>query len=181
MERNQYFDGELLKESDFEKEQKYQKSKNKLKGKEGNIMITGSSQNPYKNFNFIVEIDGIAQAGFMECSGLESETEVIEYREGNEANIVHQLAGLTVYSNILLKSGVTDSKELYLWRKSIIDGQIERKNGSIVLLNDRREEVARWNFRSGWPCRMSGPDLNAIEGDVAIEELEICHEGLERV
>ena len=181
MERNQYFDGELLKESDFEKEQQYQKAKNNLKGKEGNIMIAGSSQNPYKNFNFIVEMDGITQAGFMECSGLESKTGVIEYREGNEANIVHQLPGLTVYSNILLKSGVTDSKELYLWSKSVIDGQIERKNGSIILLNDRREEVARWNFRNGWPCRMSGPNLNAIEGEVAIEELEICHEGFERV
>jgi len=148
VERNQYFDGELLKESDFEKEQQYQKAKNNLKGKEGNIMIAGSSQNPYKNFNFIVEMDGITQAGFMECSGLESKTGVIEYREGNEANIVRQLPGLTVYSNILLKSGVTNSKELYLWRKNAIDGQIERKNGSIILLNDRHEEVARWNFRN---------------------------------
>lgn len=180
MERNRYFDGKLLNESDFEKEQKYQRPKNKRQGKEKSTMITGSRQNPYKNFNFLVEIDGITQAGFMECSGLESETSVIEYREGNEANIVRKLPGLTMYSNILLKSGVTDSKELYHWRKSVIDGQIVRKNGSIVLLNDKREEVARWNFREGWPCRMSGPALNALEDDVAIEELEICHEGFER-
>ena len=141
-------------------------------------MTTG--MDPYGNFNFLVQIDGITQAGFKECTGLESETDVIEYREGAGISTPRQLPGLTRYSNIDLKRGVTDSLDLYEWRKSVIDGQTQRRDGSIVLLNDERVPVARWNFRRGWPCRMSGPDLNATESEVAIEELEICHEGLER-
>ena len=117
----------------------------------------------------------------MYWTGLESETEVIEYREGAEPATVRKLVGLTHYADIVLSRGVTDSRELDEWRKSVIDGDVERRNGSIVLLNDRREEVARWNFRQGWPCRWVGPDLDAIESEVAIETLEICHEGLERV
>ena len=136
--------------------------------------------NPYKNFNFLVEINEVTVGGFAECSGLESETEVIEYREGSEAATVRKLSGLTRYSNIVLARGVTDSKELWEWRKKIMDGDVERRDGAIILLNDHREEVAKWRFREGWPCRMYGPDLNAVESDVALEELEICHEGLVR-
>jgi phage tail-like protein len=180
MERNEYFRGKLLHSSDFEGEQEYLKDEQKPGEGGKSHMATGSRTDPYKNFNFLVEIDGITVAGFTECTGLESETEAIEYREGNEANIVRKLAGLTKYANITLKRGVTDNKELYNWRKATIDGNIERKNGSIILLNDRREEVARWNFRQGWPCYMGEPDLNAMESEIAIETLEICHEGFER-
>ena len=143
-------------------------------------MTTGGRKDPYKSYNFVVEIDGVTQAGFMECSGLESETEIIDYREGNEANTVRQLPGLTIYENIVLRRGITDSKELHDWRKRVISGDIERKRGSIVLLDDKRKEVARWSFVEGWPSRWSGPELNAVISEVAIEELEICHEGFER-
>jgi phage tail-like protein len=128
-----------------------------------------------------VEIDGLALAGFLECTGLESETAVIEYREGGWAGSARKLPGLTKYANITLKRGVTNSRELYDWRASIIDGVVQRRNGSIILLNTERQAVARWNFRQGWPCAMSGPDLNALKSAVAIEELVICHEGFERV
>ncbi len=178
VKRSKYFNNKRLKETDFEEEQKYQKGKSTKK--EVKAMPTGARKDPYRKYNFLVEIDGITQAGFMECSGLESETEVIEYREGNEPNTVRLLPGLTFYTNILLRDGVSESKELYNWRKTVIDGVTVRKNGSIILLNDKREEVARWNFREGWPSRMSGPDLHAIDSDIAIEELEICHEGFER-
>jgi phage tail-like protein len=160
------------------KEEKYRGAESHEK--ESEAMPARARKDPYRNCNFRVEIDGITVAGFMECTGLESETEVVEYREGNEANIVHQLPGLTIYSNIVLKRGVSDSRELYEWRKSVIEGQISRRNGSIILQNDSRQDVVRWNFREGWPCRMSGPDLNALESEIAIEELEICHEGFQR-
>lgn len=179
MKREKYFNGKSLKASDLTREQNYQTRKNQEK--ENKAMPASSRKDPHRNFNFLVEIDGITIANFMECSGLESETEVLEYREGGEPNVVRKLPGLTFYTNILLMRGVSDSKELYEWRKNVINGQIARKNGSIVLLNEKREEVARWNFREGWPCRMSGPDLSALESDVAIEEIEICHEGFERV
>jgi phage tail-like protein len=117
----------------------------------------------------------------MECTGLESKTEIIRYREGSDRNTPRLLPGLNTYTGICLKKGVTDSKELYSWRKTVIDGQTVRKNGSIILHDNKHQEVARWNFIEGWPSRMSGPQLNALGNEVAIEELEIAHEGFERV
>lgn len=135
---------------------------------------------PYKAFNFIVEISGINSAGFSECYGLSTETDVIEYREGGDAiGGVRKLPGLHKYSNITLKRGMTANRELWNWRKNIIDGDIDRRNGAIVLLADDRTEVARFKFRAGWPCKWEGPALNAKTSEVAIETLEIAHEGLE--
>ncbi len=150
--------------------------------KEMTNMPTTQRKDPFHKYNFVVEIDGIVQAGFMECTGLESKTEIIRYREGSDSrNTARLLPGLNTFSGICLKKGVTDSKELYSWRKTVIDGQIVRKNGSIVLHDNKHQEVARWNFIEGWPSRMSGPQLNALGNEVAIEELEIAHEGFERV
>lgn len=144
-------------------------------------MPTGQRKDPYNKYNFLIEIDGIVQAGFMECTGLESKTEIIRYREGSDPlNTPRLLPGLHSYSNIVLKRGVTDSKELSAWRKTVTDGQIVRKRGSIILHDDKHQEVARWNFREAWPCRLSGPQFSAVGNDVAIEEIEICHEGIER-
>lgn len=134
---------------------------------------------PFRGFNFIVEIDGVARAGFRECSGLDTTQDVVEYREGNELITPRKLPGLAKYANVLLKGGVTDDKSLWTWRKTAIDGKVERKNGSIVLLDDAREEKKRWNFREGWPSKWTGPTFNATSNDVAIETLEIAHEGLE--
>ena len=136
---------------------------------------------PFKGFNFLVEIDGVAHAAFSEVSGLESETAVIEYRAGSEkANTVRKLPGLTKFGNIVLRRGVTQDADLWNWRKSIVDGEIDRRNGSIILLDDKRTEVVRWHFRDGWICKWEGPTLNARANEVAIETIEIAHEGLER-
>jgi phage tail-like protein len=136
---------------------------------------------PFKGFNFLVEIDGIARAAFSEVSGLESETAVIEYRAGNEkVNTVRKLPGLTRFGNIVLRRGVTQDADLWNWRKSIVDGEIDRRNGSIILLDDKRTEVVRWHFSDGWICKWEGPNLNARANEVAIESIEIAHEGLER-
>jgi phage tail-like protein len=134
---------------------------------------------PYKAFDFLVEIDGVARAGFSEVSGLESETAVIEYRTGNE-DVVRKLPGLTKFSNIVLRRGVSKDRELWDWRQTVVQGNTDRRNGSIVLLDDQRNEVLRWNFGQGWPCKWQGPALNAKTNEVAIETLEIAHEGLER-
>jgi phage tail-like protein len=134
---------------------------------------------PYKAFQFLVEIDGVTRAAFSEVSGLESETAVIEYRTGSE-DVVRKLPGLTKFANIVLRRGVTQDAELWNWRKSVVDGKIDRRNGSVVLLDDRRKEVVRWNFRNGWICKWTGPTLSAKANEVAIETIEIAHEGLER-
>ncbi len=134
---------------------------------------------PYRKFNFIVEIDGIQAAAFAEVSGLESETAVVEYRTGADA-FVRKLPGLTKYSNVVLKRGVTRDADLWNWRKAVIDGNVERRNGSIVLLDDDRNAVVRWNFFQGWISKWVGPTLNAKGNEVAIETIEIAHEGLTR-
>lgn len=134
---------------------------------------------PYKNFNFLVEIEGIAQAAFSEATGLGSDTTVIEYRSGGD-NVVRKLPGLTKFGNIVLRRGVTQDAELWNWRQGVVEGNVERRNGSIVLLDDQRNEVVRWNFREGWICKWEGPAFNAKSNDVAIETIEIAHEGLER-
>ena len=95
-------------------------------------MPTGARLDPYMNYNFLVEIDGVTQAGFQEVSGLDATTDPVEYREGGENTTVCKLPGKTTYSDISLKWGLTDSDEMWKWREDVIKGRIERKNGSII-------------------------------------------------
>lgn len=141
-------------------------------------MPTGKRIDPYRSFNFLVEIDGITQAGFAECGGLDSTTEPIEYREGGENTTVRKLPGKTSYSNITLKRGLTDSDELWKWRKSVIDGKVVRKNGSVIVLDDSGQEKLRWNFMSAWPTKWEGPAFNAKGSEIAIETFTLAHEGI---
>lgn len=83
------------------------------------------------------------------------------------------------YNNITLKRGWTQDRSLWDWRKKVIDGKTQRAGGSIVLLDEARQEALRWNFREGWPSKWEGPALNAKTSEVAIETLEIAHEGVE--
>jgi len=143
-------------------------------------MATGSRTDPFRTFNFLVEIDSITRAGFRECSGLDSTTDSTDYREGGDPLTVKKLPGLVKHSAITLKRGMTDDQELYNWRVKAATGQIERHNGSIILLDDTGAEKARWNFKEAWPTKWTGPSFNATGNDVAIETLELVHEGLER-
>jgi phage tail-like protein len=143
---------------------------------------TGQRVDPFRNFNFLVEIEGIAQASFTECSGLGSHTEVIENREGGDNSTVRKLPGRTTFSDISLKWGLTTSTELWLWRQQITEGNVLRKNGSIVVFDlANRTEVARWNFVRAWPTKWDGPALTAKGNDIAVDTLVLAHEGLTRV
>lgn len=142
-------------------------------------MATGDRIDPYGQYNFLVEIDDVTRAGFTEVGGLTTEQDVIEYREGSETATVRKLPGLRKYTNVTLKRGFTQDQELWQWRKTTIDGATERRSGSIVLLDEGRDEVLRWNFTEGWICKWEGPALNSTTNEAAIESLEICHEGLE--
>ncbi len=144
-------------------------------------MTTGLIPDPYGNFNFLVELDGINRGAFQECSGFDSTIDVIEHREGGDNITLRKLPGMTKYSNLVLKWGMTDDMELYRWHRQAVQGNMKRKNGSIVLLNNAGKEVARWNFMRAWPTKYDGPDLNAEGTDVAVETLELAHEGIERV
>ncbi len=141
---------------------------------------TGQRVDPYGNFNFLVEIDGIRRAAFQEVSGFDSTIDVVEHREGGDNLTPRKLPGMTKYSNIVLKWGITDDTELYAWHRSAVTGNVQRKNGSIVLLDRQGQEKIRWNFVNAWPSKWDGPDFNAEGNDVAIETLELAHEGIER-
>ena len=136
---------------------------------------------PYAQYNFLVEIDGLSVAGFTEVGGLTTEQDVIEYREGADTATVRKLPGLRKYSTITLKRGFTQNRDLWEWRKSTIDGKTQRKSGSIALLDEERKAALRWNFREGWISKWEGPALNATATEVSIESLEIAIEGLELV
>jgi phage tail-like protein len=145
-------------------------------------MATGERIDPYVSFNFLVEIDGITRAAFQEASGLDSTIDVIEHREGGENITTRKYPGQVKYSNISLKRGMTEDHDLYDWHRQWVTGDPagQRKNGSIVLLDRQGQEKARWNFFNAWPAKWTGPSFNAEGTDIAIETLELAHEGVQR-
>ena len=141
---------------------------------------TDDRKTPYHAFHFVIEIDGIQRGGFRECSGLDSTSDVIPYREGDDPPVLRKYGGLIKYSNITLKWGSSDDTDLWDWRQKVVDGKPERKNGSVCLLDESGQEKVRWDFKAGWPMQWTGPSLNATATDVAIETLVIAHEGVKR-
>ena len=141
---------------------------------------TGQRVDPYKNFRFLVEIEGIVQAGFSEASGFGSDVEVVEYREGGDTPTVRKLPGKVSYPDLTLKWGITDNRDLYDWHRAAVDGKVERKNGSILLLDDLGVEKVRWNFYDAWPSKWEGASFNATGNEVAIDSLTVSCERVER-
>jgi phage tail-like protein len=143
-------------------------------------MATGSRTDPYGGYNFLVEIDGVTQAGFQEVSGLDASTDATDYREGSDPMHTRKLPGLNKFAPITLKRGITDSDELWRWRATVIDGNVDRRNGSIILMDQTGQERLRWNFFNAWPSKWTGPALNATSSAVAVETLEITHEEIRK-
>jgi phage tail-like protein len=134
---------------------------------------------------FGVEFQGQVVGAFRECTGLGSENEVVEYKASGAKGefIVKKVPGRMKWNNITLKRGITDSMDMWKWRKLVEQGKIDdaRKNGSIVMYTQDGKEMARWNFVNAWPSKLTGPSANAGNNEIAIEEMEITHEGYERV
>lgn len=135
---------------------------------------------PFASFNFKLEIEGITVAGFSEATGLNTESEVIDYREGDEPITRRKLPGLNKYANLTLKRGLSLDKQLYDLRKTVVDGDIKRVNFSVVVFNEKKDEVTRWNVFNAWISKMMVPDLKANANEIAIETVEFTHEGVER-
>ena len=141
----------------------------------------GIRNDPYLAVNFLVEIEGLVVGGFQEVTGLAVETETEDYREGGVNEYVHKLAGPTRYpSNLVLKKGLTDIGSLWAWHQDVVAGTIERKNGSIYLLDRMGIPAMWWNFTEAYPVKWSGPDLRAEQGAVAVETLELVHRGISK-
>ncbi|WP_284640495.1 phage tail protein [Paenibacillus silviterrae] len=132
-------------------------------------------------FRFNVEIEGLLVGGFTEVSGLESEIEYEEYAEGGVNGYTHRLPKRTSYPPIVLKRGITKSNELWDWYAGNAGGRITRKQGSIIMCTVTGEELIRWNFFEAYPVKWSGPELNSTKSEVAVESIEIVHNGLKTV
>ncbi len=140
---------------------------------------TGLRVDPYRNYNFLVELDGVERASFQECNGLQVATEIIEYREGGDNSTVRKMPGRTSYTDIVLRFGVTESDELWSWHQAVVAGQDMRKNGSVVVFDlANSTEILRWNFFRAWPTQWEGPSFDATANAIAIESLTLAHEGL---
>jgi phage tail-like protein len=137
---------------------------------------------PFRNFRFRVEINGVAEAHFSEVAIGETTTEAIDYREGTEPTHVRKLPGLTKYGNITLKRGVTDSQVIYQWHKDIMDGKIgeKRKTIALTVIDESGKDRARFVISEAWPTKYDPSDLNAKGNEVFIEVLELVNEGIER-
>ncbi len=134
---------------------------------------------PYRSFNFELVIDNIPSGAFSECSGLTAEGDAVDYREGTDRQAnVRKLVGLRKYANIMLKRGYTQDTSLWTWYGNIRDGIADRRNVTIVLLNEQRVPVLRWHAERAWINKIEGPAFKASGNEVAIESVELVHEGL---
>ncbi|MDR1669894.1 MAG: phage tail protein [Oscillospiraceae bacterium] len=135
---------------------------------------------PFTRFKYKVDFGG-SEAGFSEITGFDASIDIVEYREGNMTPPTPiKLPGLRKYSNIVFKWGLTSSMDAYNWMSPSFETDIERKTVSVTLLNENGEEVATWQIVQAWPVKYTGPEFNATSSEVAIEQLELAHEGLTR-
>lgn len=118
------------------------------------------------------------QGGFSECSGLDLTMTPESYSEGGNNGGALKFLGRASWSNIVLKRGIAPSPDLWQWHQDYLEGKGKRRDGVISLLDDNGETVRSWRFRRGLPVAWSGPAMNATQSQVAVEKIEIAHEGL---
>jgi phage tail-like protein len=145
--------------------------------------------NPYGAFNFIVSLggaqgdgaEGNVIGGFSDASGLGFEVSYSEYRNGNEKfNTVRKVPNTHKNDDVTLKRGLVGSDDLFVWLKGVRDGKADPRTVTITLMDEARQAVATWALRNAQPKKWSGPTLAAKGGgEVAMEELHLCHEGIE--
>ena len=140
----------------------------------------GSRPEPYLKYNFLVEIDGIVEAKFVEVKGLNVTVDVIEFREGGEQTTPILIPGLAHYGPLVLKNGLTQSNELLDWIQATINGSMTRRSLSIIILNAEGSEQARYNLYEAWPSSWSLSKLESLGIGPIVEELVIQYEKFER-
>ena len=145
-------------------------------------MIVGKrKEDPYLNFRFLLEIEGLIRGGFSDVSGLQAETETEDYQEGGVNSFVHKLLKGTKYPNLILKRGITNSDVLWEWHQDIVKGKIEPKNIFIIILDYEGQETLQWEFKEAYPVKWTGPEFKADGNNVGIETLELVHSGIQKV
>jgi phage tail-like protein len=146
-------------------------------------MSTGQRNDPYRNYRFRVEIDGIQVAGFADATIADTTVDSVDYREGADPPYQRKLSGLVKYGNITLKKGLTDSMDLYNWQKQVVQSGASgnRKNLSLILIDEAGQDKAQWDVVEAWPTKYDPSDFSAKGNDVMVETLELVHEGITRV
>src|SRR5690348_6176715 len=140
----------------------------------------GLRLDPFLSCNFVVDIEGLLAGGFSSCSGLEVETEVHEYREGGVNDHVRRFAGSSKHPRLVLKHGLSPVDGLWRWHRDVVAQKIERRNGTIYLLDQRSIPVMWWNVTGALPVKWTGPALDAGTNAIASETVELIHNGLSR-
>ena len=142
-------------------------------------MATDQRTDPYRGYNFILEIDNVPKGAFSEVGGLTADGDSVDYREGTDLQPnVRKLSGLRKFVNVTLKRGYTQDKSLWQWYQNIVNGQPDRRDVTIVLLNEGRQAVLRWHAENAWINKIEGPSLKAAGNEIAMESVELVHEGL---
>ena len=144
------------------------------------------SKEPRPASHFRLDLGGHEGVGmFRECAGLDSETSVIEQHsvDDNGRPLIRKVPGAVKWSNITLKRGVDESLDIWKWREQVINSGPDsaRVDGNIALIDYSGSTIATWKFEQGWPIKYTGATLNASGNEVAVEEIQICHEGLQRM
>jgi phage tail-like protein len=142
-----------------------------------------SERYPYPAYNFKVSVTNVdtgdtVSGSFSEVSGLTVDVQPIEYRDGTDDSTVRKVRGLRKLSNITLKRGITGHVGFWNWILAGINGDVQRQQGYIAMLNEDRAEVMRWNFNQAWPTKYTGPSLNAKNNEIAMETLELVVEDM---
>lgn len=134
---------------------------------------------PLPKFHFEADWGG-TRIGFTEISGLDVETEVIEYREGASREYTKQkIPGMQKFANVTMKRGVfaTDN-DYFKWWNSVALNTVERRDVTVKLLNEAHEPVMVWKIKNAWPTKIASTDLKSDGNEIAIESIELAHEGL---
>lgn len=141
---------------------------------------TGAITDPYRAYNFKLDIGGDTAGHFTEVTGLGARVETIDFREGGDHQVVHRLAGRVQYLDVTLKYGLTSSRALWDWFQSGVKGSVQRKNISILLMDSTgsREEM-RWNLNGTWVKEWRAAALDALGQEVAVESMTLVYETLE--
>jgi phage tail-like protein len=134
---------------------------------------------PFRNFNFRLEIDNLPVAAFSDVSGLTTEGDSVDYRTGVDIPLTpRKLPGLRRYGPITLKRGMVNDASLWDWYATISTGGKDRRNGSVILMDEQRNDVLRWNFENAWPNKIEGPSLTAKGNEVGVESVQLIVESI---
>lgn len=143
--------------------------------------LSYKGHDPYMAYNFVVEIGGVVIGGFSEVSGLSSEIDLETYEEGGLNDYVHKFPKHTTYPNLILSRGLVNIDLFYIWYYATSQGLVQQLNGTILLLNSQQIPVMWWTFKKAYPVKWEGPQFNASSEEIAIERIELVHQGISKL